>query len=134
MAGFLGHPPGKVDGGAINFNSMPNRHVLQLQETGFRVIHRGREYGPFDYEWSADMHGVELTYRGEKFGEICSEAEIFADLREFGLPMRVVEVASIALGCIISRMGQGLSMEERRELIARHLSEFGCSQFITENG
>lgn len=112
---------------------MPNRHVLRLHETSFLVIHRGREYGPFDYEWSADMYGVELTYCGAKFGEICSEAEIFADLREFGLPMRVVEVASIAMGCIVSRMGQGLSMDERRELIERRLSEFGCSQFITEN-
>ena len=113
---------------------MPNRHALRLHETSFWVIHRGRDYGPFDYEWSADMHGVELTYRGAKFGEICSEAEIFADLREFCLPMRVVEVASIALGCIVSRIGQGISMEERRELIDRRLIEFGCSHFVTDSG
>lgn len=110
---------------------MPNRHALRLHDTSFSVIHRGVEYGPFDYEWSADMRGVELTYRGAKFGEICSQAEIYADLREFGLPMRVVEVASITLGCIVSRIGEGLSADERRDFIERRLHEFGCSQFVT---
>jgi hypothetical protein len=112
---------------------MPNRHALRLHETCFWVIHRGREYGPFDYEWSADMRGIELTYRGSKFGEICSEAEIFADLREFSLPMRVVQVASITLGCIVSGIGHGLSAEQRRALIEQRLIEFGCDQFVTEN-
>jgi hypothetical protein len=112
---------------------MPNRHALRLHETSFWVIHRGREYGPFDYEWSSDMRGIELTFRGAKFGEICSQAEIYADLREFGLPMRVVEVASIVMGCIVSRIGHGLSAEDRRALIERRLHEFGCSQFVLQN-
>lgn len=112
---------------------MANRHAFRLHETSFWVIHRGREYGPFDYEWSHDMRGVELTFRGAKFGEICGPAEIYADLREFGLPMRVVEVASIVMGCIVSRIGHGLSVDERRALIEHRLHEFGCSQFVTEN-
>lgn len=77
------------------------------------------------------MRGVELTFRGTKFGEICSQAEIFADLREFDLPMRVVEVASIVMGCIVSQIGRGLSVGQRHELIARRLREFGCSGFVT---
>ena len=112
---------------------MPNRHALKLDETSFSVIHRGLEYGPFDYEWSSDMRGVELTFRGAKFGEICSQDEFFADLREFGLPMRVVEVASIVMGCIVSHIGRGLSADQRRALIERRLREFGCSNFVSGN-
>src|SRR5262245_31833571 len=76
-------------------------HGLRFADTCFWVTHRRREYGPFDYEWSKDLNGVELTYAGQKFGEYCSDAEIFADLKEFQLPTSVVEVGSIVIGCIV---------------------------------
>ena len=60
---------------------------LRFEGTAFWVRHRHREYGPFDYEWSRDLGGVELIYGREKFGEFCSADEIYADLKEFHLPM-----------------------------------------------
>ena len=92
---------------------MSSPHGLRFDDTRFWVIHRRREYGPFDYDWSLDLSGMELTYRGQKFGEICSSRELFADLKEFGLPMRVVEVASVVLGCTILAIVQGLPAQER---------------------
>lgn len=103
---------------------------VRFAETRFWVMHRRREYGPFDYEWSADLYGVELTYQGRKFGEICSEREIYADLEGFGLPSRVTEVASIVAGCVLYALLNGLRDEERRALLRRHLQQHGCSEYL----
>lgn len=109
---------------------MSRSHGIRFDETSFWVIHRRTEYGPFDYEWSQDFCGIELTYCGKKFGEVCSEREIFADLKEFGLPMRVVEVASVVFGSFLHSLKRGLNSEQR----ARHLSEalrtYGCADFV----
>ncbi len=105
-------------------------HGLQLDESRFWVIHRRRRYGPFDYEWSADLYGLELTYQGQKFGEICSRDEIYADLSEFRLPRRVVEVASLVSGCLLFGMLQGFSPLERAEFLAQHLTQHGCADFL----
>ena len=43
-------------------------HAIRFDDTRFWVTHRRREYGPFDYQWSTDLHGLEMTYRGVKFG------------------------------------------------------------------
>ncbi len=75
-------------------------HGVLFEASRFWVLHRRRDYGPFDYEWSQDFAGVELIYAGTKFGEYCSKDEIFADLKEFRLPAAVVEVATIVLGCL----------------------------------
>jgi hypothetical protein len=105
---------------------------LRFEESRFWITHRRREYGPFDYEWSADLYGVELTYQGRKFGEICSEREIYADLQGFGLPARVAEVASIVSGCLLFAMLNGLSGDERRSLLQSHLLDHGCSEYLAD--
>lgn len=102
---------------------------IRFEGTGFWVRHRNREYGPFDYEWSRDLGGIELTYRREKFGEYCSADEICADLREFRLPMRVVEVSSIICGSIVFGLLNGLSDSEKRDVMRQHLEDRGLERF-----
>lgn len=104
-------------------------HGLRFDGTRFWVCHRRREYGPFDYEWSRDLGGVELTFCGEKFGEYCSPAEIYADLKVFELPRTVVEVGSIVLGCIVYGVLNGLDGPARREMIQRQLTAGGHARF-----
>jgi hypothetical protein len=94
------------------------------------VVHRRREYGPFDYEWSRDLDGIELWYAGRKFGEICSPREIHADLKEFGLPARVVQVASVVLGATLVSILRGDSPGERRAYLSRELRAQGCAAFV----
>lgn len=115
-------------------NAVSPSHALRFEETRFWIIHRRREFGPFDYEWSTDLRGLELTYRGYKFGEICSEEELFADLREFGLPMRVVEVATLTLGCLLFGILKGLSGVERTQLLTDRLVRHGCGEFAASLG
>lgn len=113
---------------------MQGPHGLRFHETQFWVIHRRTEYGPFDYEWSSDFRGVELLYRGCKFGEVCSANEIFADLKEFSLPMRVVEVASVVFGSQLVGISRGLSSVERFDLLTSTLREHDCSEFAPGSG
>jgi hypothetical protein len=89
-------------------------------------------YGPFDYEWTTDFCGVEMLYDGQKFGEYCSCDEIFADLKPFRLPMRVVRVTSIVMGCVLFGVLNGLKEVERRQLLDCRLRESGCEQFLPE--
>lgn len=109
---------------------MSASHGLRFDDARFWVIHRRRRYGPFDYEWSADLYGLELTYQGRKFGEICGSDEIYADLSEFRLPRRVVEVASLVSGCLLFGILHGYSRPERVELLAQHLVQHGCADFL----
>jgi hypothetical protein len=102
---------------------------LRFEGTAFWVRHRNREYGPFDYEWAADLGGIELTYQREKFGEYCSYDEICADLREYRLPMRVVEVSSIVCGSIVFGVVNGLSDIEKRDVVVHHLERNGLERF-----
>lgn len=111
-------------------------HGLKFDGSRFWVLHRRREYGPFDYQWSADLRGLELIYRGQKFGEHCSADEIFADLKEFHLPRSVVEVASIVLGCRLFGIVNELSETERREFLIQKLCEHGyerCAEACRED-
>jgi hypothetical protein len=73
---------------------------------------------------------MELLYQGTKFGEVCSANELFADLREFRLPMRVVEVASVVLGCLIIGISSGFSESEKAVLLRKTLREFDCDAFL----
>lgn len=107
-------------------------HGLRFNNTQFWIRHRNREYGPFGYEWSRDLGGVELTYCGEKFGEYCSPEEIYADLRSFSLPQTVVEVGSIALGCEIYGILNGLSRTDRGVFLNARLHEHGYDRFVNE--
>ena len=109
---------------------MSKSHGLKFRDTRFWVTHRRREYGPFDYEWSKDLRGVELTYRNQKFGEYCSPEEIFADLKEFKLPRSVVEVASIGIGCIVYSVLNGLSHWDLDQLLDERLKASGHERFL----
>lgn len=102
---------------------------LRFEGTAFWVRHRNREYGPFDYEWSVDLSGIEMTYQREKFGEYCSCDEIYADLKEFKLPMRVVEVSSIVSGSIVYGILNGLSDGEKRNMMKTQLENNGLERF-----
>ena len=96
------------------------------------MIHRRREYGPFDYEWSKDFNGIELMFRGQKFGEYCSANEIYADLKHFKLPMRVVEVTSLVMGSVLYGLLNGLSSTEKRQDIDRRLRDHGLEKFADQ--
>jgi len=104
-------------------------HAVEIDGSRFWVIHRRRKYGPFDYERSADFRGVELLYDGCKFGEYCSVEELFADLKPFHLPMSVVSVTSIVMGCVLFGVFHGLPESERRELVAERLRDHGYDRF-----
>ena len=111
---------------------MSGSHGVQIEGTRFWVKHRRRLYGPFDYEWTTDFCGVEMLYNGEKFGEYCSADEIFADLKPFGLPMSVVRVTSIVMGCVLFGVLNGMKESERRELLTERLHELGYGQFAPD--
>jgi hypothetical protein len=104
-------------------------HGIQLEGSRFWVKHRRRVYGPFDYEWNSDFCGVEMLYDGQKFGEYCSVDEIFADLKPFRLPMSVVRVTSIVMGCVLFAVLNGLRESERNQLLVDRLRELGLEQF-----
>ena len=70
-----------------------------------------------------------MLYDGQKFGEYCSMDEIFADLKPFHLPMSVVRVTSIVMGCILYGVLNGLREAERHRLVTMRLKELGFAQF-----
>ena len=104
-------------------------HGIRFDGTRFWVLHRRREFGPFDYEWSKDFSGVEFMYRDQKFGEYCSSEEIFADLKQFSLPMRVVEVSCMTIGIILYGILNGLPERHWKELLRERLDESGFQRF-----
>jgi hypothetical protein len=69
-----------------------------LNDDKFWIVSRQELFGPFDYQWSGDLYGIEFTYQGQKFGEVCSEDEFYADLKPFGLPISVARVAALIAG------------------------------------
>lgn len=111
---------------------MSGSHGIYLEGTRFWVKHRRRMYGPFDYEWTPDFCGVEMLYDGQKFGEYCSCDEIFADLKPFRLPMSVVRVTSIVMGCVLYGVLNGLKEMERQQLLSSRLRELGYEQFAPD--
>lgn len=102
---------------------------LRFDGMRFWVVHRHREYGPFDYEWSGDLCGMEMTFQGQKFGEYCSEDELFADLKPFKLPMRVAQVSTVIMGTQFYCVLNGYTEVERRDEVIRRLAEFGFSKY-----
>jgi hypothetical protein len=113
-------------------NSGVEMHTgIQLNGSAFWVVHRSQAYGPFDYEWSPDFRGVEFQYQGQKFGEYCSADEIYADLKDFALPQRVYEVASISIATILKSIMDGVPENDRAETLAQQLTEMGFPQFAT---
>jgi hypothetical protein len=108
-------------------------HGIYVDGSRFWVKHRRKVYGPFDYEWTSDFCGVEMLYDGQKFGEYCSVEEIFADLRPFRLPMSVVRVTSIVMGCVLYGILNGLKQNERDELLNARLKEQGYDRFVPDS-
>ncbi len=105
-------------------------HGVRIEDTRIWVTHRRMEYGPFDYNWIPNLRGIELMFRGSKFGEILSEEEIYADLSEFRLPMRVVEVAVLVLGNALYSGLNGFNDCERRDILEDCLIAAGCDRFL----
>lgn len=108
--------------------SSPHDEIL-LADTAFQVTSRGRTFGPFDYQWSHDLRGIELTFQGVKFGEICSHEELFADLSEFQLPISVCRVATLTAGTIALGIADGQCLDLRIAALVRSLDEFGFGRF-----
>jgi len=102
---------------------------ILLEETAFWVATRGRCFGPFDYQWSADLRGMELTYQGKKFGEICGPEELFADLTEFRLPISVCRVAVITAGTLAASISDGQCSDLRAKSLMASLDSFGYGRF-----
>ena len=71
-----------------------------------------------------------MLYDGQKFGEYCSVDEIFADLKPFHLPMSVVRVTSIVMGCVLFGVLNGLRETERNRMLDNRLRELGYEQFV----
>lgn len=110
-------------------DKMSASHGLRFEGSCFWVTHRHLEHGPFDYQWSTDLRGLEMLFQGQKFGEHCSANQIFADLKEFNLPRSVVDVASIVLGCTLYGIVNSLTDDDRRELLVGQLCEHGYERF-----
>ena len=108
---------------------MSTANGLKFRGSRFWVTHRRRDFGPFDYEWSKDFCGVEFIYCGRKFGEYCSSEEIYADLKEFELPLRVAEVGSIVMGCLLLGLLNGYSPVERQQFLLHRLRSLGYERF-----
>ncbi len=105
-------------------------HGVRIEDTRVWVTHRRLEYGPFDYDWIPNLRGIVLTFRGRQFGEILSEEEIYADLSEYRLPLRVVEVAVLVLGNALYSGLNGFNADERREMLEDSLIVAGCDRFL----
>ncbi|QDU42108.1 hypothetical protein [Symmachiella dynata] len=95
--------------------------MLRFEETAFWVLHRGKEYGPFDYQWSKDLHGIELMFDGDKFGEFIGQHQLHADLSYYQLPRKVATVASIVLGSVVYGIRQGWNHERRIQFAHENL-------------
>lgn len=111
---------------------MSKTHGIQLDGSRFWVTHRRKTYGPFDYEWNSDFCGVVMLYDGQKFGEYCSIDELYADLKPFSLPMTVVSVTSIVMGCLLHGILNGLREPERLELMTTQLRKRGFNRFVLD--
>lgn len=107
--------------------SVPNEIILN--EDKFWIVSRHILFGPFDYQWSGDLHGIEFHYQGQKFGEVCSDEEFFADLRPFGLPISVSRVAALTAGSIAVGIRTGTSLDERVTHLISLLQQFDLQRF-----
>ncbi len=107
---------------------VPN-YGIRVDGTRFWVIHQKRLFGPFDYQFSFDLQGIEMLYQSRKFGECCSDEELCADLSDFHLPLKVAEVATVILGVSI----RGIFCCQRADLrvddMEAHLQQAGLGRY-----
>jgi len=108
-------------------HSVPNEIILN--DDKFWIVSRQELFGPFDYQWSGDLYGIEFTYQGQKFGEVCSDEELFADLKPYGLPISVSRVAALIAGAIVVSIRSGSSTDERVSHIISLLQTFELERF-----
>lgn len=107
--------------------SVPNEIILN--DDKFWIVSRHVLFGPFDYQWSGDLYGIEFNYQGQKFGEVCSDEEFFADLKPFGLPISVARVAALTAGVIAVGIRSGSSLDERVSHLIGLLQQFDLQRF-----
>lgn len=107
--------------------SVPNEIILD--DDTFWIVSRRELFGPFQYQWSGDLYGIELTYQGEKYGEVCSDEEFFADLKPFRLPISVSRVAALTAGVIANGIRSGSSVDERVSHLIALLQQFQLGRF-----
>jgi len=106
---------------------VPNEIILNDDE--FWIVSRHELFGPFVYQWSGDLYGIEFTYQGSKFGEVCSDEEFFADLKPYGLPISVSRVAALTAGTIAVGIRAGASLDERVSHLIALLEKFQLDRF-----
>jgi hypothetical protein len=100
-----------------------------LSDDKYWIVCRHELYGPFDYQWSGDLYGIEFNYQGQKFGEVCSEDEFFADLKPFGLPISVARVAALTAGTFAVGIRAGTSQDARVTHLISLLERFDLGRF-----
>lgn len=100
-----------------------------LCETAWWIVSRGQAWGPFDYQWSTDLRGIELTFQGRKFGEVCSREEFFADLAPFRIPVSVSRVAAIVAGSLAVSISAAEVSNARALRLTRTLDDLGYGRF-----
>ena len=100
-----------------------------LNDDKFWIVSRQELFGPFVYQWSGDLYGIEFTYQGQKFGEVCSDEELYADLKPFGLPISVARVAALIAGAIVVSIRSGTSTDERVSHLISLLQQFDMERF-----
>lgn len=104
-------------------------YAVVILENGFWIHHRGKGYGPFDYQFSNDLGGIEFLFQADKYGEFCSSEEFFADLKPYGLPIRVSEVAAVVTGTLARCIFQGIAASDRSRLVTRQLEKLGLGRY-----
>ncbi len=107
----------------------PGNEII-ISDTVWWIRRRGQSWGPFEYQWSSDLRGVEFLLRGEKFGEVCSQEEFFADLAPFGLPISVCRVAAIIAGSVAVSLAAVEEPDIRVSRLIETLDEFGLGRYI----
>jgi len=100
-----------------------------INDDKYWIVCRQKLYGPFNYQWSGDLYGIEFTYQGKKFGEVCSDDEFFADLKPFGLPICVARVAALTAGTFVLGIRRGTSQDERVTHLISLLQQFDLERF-----
>jgi hypothetical protein len=97
--------------------SVPNEIILN--DDKFWIVSRHALFGPFDYQWSGDLYGIEFNYQGQNF----------ADLKPFGLPISVARVAALTAGVIAVGIRAGTSLDERVSHLIALLQQFDLQRF-----
>lgn len=102
---------------------------IVLCRSAWWIVSRDQTWGPFDYQWSADLSGIEFTYQGEKFGEVCGADQFFADLSSFRIPISLCRVAAIVAGSLAVSVSVVEELDARASRLSHTLDEFGFGRF-----